>query len=51
MHDSESKLNTETEEATSTGAYTEVIGGSGLQQHLEDFTREEQQQLVRRIII
>ena len=36
-NDNETKLNTETEEATSMGADTEVIGGSGLRQHVERF--------------
>ena len=36
-NDIESELNTKTEEATSMGADTEVIGGSGLQKHVERF--------------
>ena len=35
--DSESKHNTKTEEATNMEADTEVVGGSGLRQHVESF--------------
>ena len=34
------KLNIETEEATNMGVDTEVIGGSGLQQHVKRFHEE-----------
>ena len=35
-NETEQELNTETEEATSMGADTEVIGGSGLQQYVRE---------------
>ena len=44
----EQELNTETEEASITGADTEVIGVSGLQKNVENFCEKERQQRIRR---